>query len=212
MKTRKIFGIAMVAIAGATLMSCGGSKQAAQSTAAQSVATPPTMSTTTKQVPCWQPDNDEWYTGTAARRSSVNRMNTLGTTTLRAARVDLQQKIKGSLKQVTRNYLDQMDIDENSSEAAHIEGAGDYVVNQMLNDMLETCREVTSPDAQGMIIMYVGVKISKKAVVDNLVKGLSQDEKTKLRFDEKTFRDDAFKVFTKDRQDSFDDYKNAREQ
>jgi hypothetical protein len=136
----------------------------------------------------------------------------LATACLRAARQNLQQKIKGTLKQVTRDYFDQMDIDEKSTEASHIESASDYIVDQFMNDMYETCRKQTAPDAGGFVTMYIGVKISKKALIDNLCNGLSQDEKLKLRFDEKTFRDDAFKVFTQDKQESFDDYKNAREE
>jgi hypothetical protein len=163
-------------------------------------------------LPCFVPDDDNWYRGAVSRRSSVGKTNTLATACLRAARQNLQQKIKGTLKQVTRDYFDQMDIDAESSEASHIESASDYIVDQFLNDMLEECRKITQPDESGMVVMYIGVKISKKTLIDNLSDGLSQDKELKVRFNEKMFRDDAMKVFTEDKQNSFDDYKNAREQ
>jgi cell division protein FtsB len=162
-------------------------------------------------LPCFVPDDESWYRGTVARRSPVGRTNTLATACLRAARQNLQQKIKGALKQVTRDYFDQMDVNEKSTEASHIESASDYIVDQFLNDMMEDCRKITQVDDQGMVIMYIGVKISKKALIDDLSNGLSQDEELKVRFNEKVFRDDAFKVFSQDKQNSFDDYKNARE-
>jgi hypothetical protein len=191
------------------LTSCGGSKKMTQqhTVSQQTVSTEAVM-----DIPCFQPDDDEWYTGTVARRSPVGRTNTLATACLRAARQNLQQKIKGRLKQVTRDYFNQMDIDEGSNEASHIESASDYIVDQFMNDMLETCRKITQPDAQGMVTMYIGVKISKAALVDNLANGLSKDKQLELRFEEKTFRDDAFKVFSEDKQQSFDDYKNSKEQ
>jgi len=211
MKNYKTFYliIALAAIfTGVTFTGCGSSKQTAQQVNTPKV----TQSDEASDIPCWAPDTEDWYTGTASRRSSVNRTNTMATACLRAARQNLQQKIKGSLKQVTRDYFDQMDINEGSDEASHIESASDYVVNQFMSDMMETCRKQTQPDAQGMVTMYIGVKISKKEVIDNLVQGLSNDQKLKLRFDEQKFRDNAFKVFKNDRQDSYDDYKNANGQ
>lgn len=208
MKTNLTFIAVAIMFVNLIMTSCGGSKQVVQ----QANTPKANQSNVAYDVPCWQADDDDWYTGAASRRSSVNRSNTMATACLRAARQNLQQKIKGSLKQVTRDYFNQMDIDEGSDEASHIESASDYIVNQLMNDMQETCRKQTQPDEQGMVIMYIGVRISKKAMADNLAKGLSDDQKLKLRFDEQKFRDDAFKVFKDDRQNSFDDYKNTSEQ
>jgi hypothetical protein len=205
MKTNAFFKLtAVMAVIAMTVISCGTSKKTVQ--------TAQTLPVETYTPPCWQPDDADFYRGTVSRRASVNSMNTLATACLRAARQNLQQKIKGTLKQVTRDYFDQMDVDEGSTVASHIESASDYIVDQYMNDMLETCRQVTLPDAQGMVTMYISVEISKKDLVDNLAKGLSTDEQTKLRFDEKTFRDDAMKVFSKDRQESYDDFSNSRAQ
>ncbi len=165
---------------------------------------------TTYKVPCWLSDDDDYYTAMASRRRGFNQQNTLATATLRAANQQMQQKIKSAFKQVTRDYFDQMDIDENSSEASHIESAGERIIDTYLGDVIEYCREQTRPDSEGMIIMYVGIKVSKKGLIDALSKGLAQEQKDRLRFDEQKFRDDAFKVFEKDRQDSYDDFKNER--
>ena len=197
----------MVAIiAGVTLTSCKTKQQVVY-------VTPPTTQPSTPalmDLPCFEPDDEEWYKATVARISTVNKTNTLATACLRAARQNLQQKIKGAFKQVIRDYFNQMDIDESSTEASHIESAGELIIDQFMNDMMETCRKTTQPDAGGNVIMYMGVKISKKALVDQLVKGLSENQKLKLRFDHDTFRKDAWKNFSQDKQQSFDDYKNSK--
>ncbi len=161
----------------------------------------------TYQVPCWHADDEDYYYASASRRRGFNQQNTLVTATLRAANQQMQQKIKSSLKQVTRDYFDQMDINENSDEASHIESAGERIINNFLmNDVEEYCREVTRPDAEGKIIMYIGIKVSKKALVDALSNGLSQEQQLRLRFNEQKFREDAWKVFEKDQQESYDDF------
>ena len=99
-----------------------------------------------------------------------------------------------------------MDINEKSDEASHIESAGERIVDTYLNDVLEYCREQTRPDGEGMVIMYIGIKVSKKGLTDALAKGLSNDEKLRLRFDEQKFREDAWKVFKEDQKDSYDDF------
>lgn len=163
---------------------------------------------TTYQIPCWQADDEDYYYASASRRRGFNQQNTLATATLRAANQQMQQKIKSALKQVTRDYFDQMDINEKSDEAMHIESAGERIVDTYLNDVMEYCREQTRPDDEGMIIMYIGIKVSKKGLTDALARGLSQDQKLRLRFDEQKFREDAWKVFEKDHQDSYDDFQN----
>ena len=162
----------------------------------------------TYSFPCWQADDEDYYYAAAARRRGFNQQNTLATATLRAANQLMQQKIKSAFKQVTRDYFDQMDINENSEEASHIESAGERIVNTYLNDVMEYCREQTRPDGEGKIIMYIGIKVSKKGLVDALSNGISQDQQLRLRFNEQKFREDAWKVFEKDRQDAFDDYTN----
>lgn len=163
---------------------------------------------TTYQIPCWQADDEDYYYASASRRRGFNQQNTLATATLRAANQQMQQKIKSALKQVIRDYFDQMDINEKSDEAMHIESAGERIVDTYLNDVMEYCREQTRPDDEGMIIMYIGIKVSKKGLTDALARGLSQDQKLRLRFDEQKFREDAWKVFEKDHQDSYDDFQN----
>lgn len=161
---------------------------------------------TTYQVPCWHADDEDYYYASASRRRGYNQQNTLATATLRAANQQMQQKIKSAFKQVTRDYFDQMDINEKSDEASHIESAGERIVDTYLNDVMEYCREQTRPDEEGMVIMYIGIKVSKKGLTDALAKGLSNDEKLRLRFDEQKFREDAWKVFKEDQKESYDDF------
>lgn len=166
----------------------------------------------TYQVPCWHADDDEYYYASASRRRGYNQQNTLATATSRAANQQMQQKIMSALKQVTRDYFDQMDINEKSDEASHIESAAERIVDTYLNDVMEYCREQTRPDGEGMVIMYIGIKVSKKGLVDALSNGLSKDEKLGVRFNEHQFREDAWKVFKEDRKESYDDFQKENNQ
>ena len=168
----------------------------------------------TFEVPCFVADCDEWFRASASRRAPVNQINTLATAILRSANQQMQQKLASVIRQVTRDYFNQMDIDAGSTVASHIEGAADRVVRAQLNEVREFCRRQTRPDEQGMIIMYIGIKVSKQAVAQALSnevqRTLSQEEQNRMRFDHQEFRNDAFGVFEKDRSQSFDDFRNQR--
>ena len=78
----------------------------------------------------------------------------------------------------------------------------------MVNEVNENCREVTTyPDSEGMYTMYMSIKISKKQIIEEVAEGLSEDRELKTRFNEKQFRDSAFKVFEEDNAQKFDEFK-----
>lgn len=159
-------------------------------------------------VPCWMADDDEWFYATAQRQFKQSSMNTAPTATLRSAQLQMRQKLQSMYRAVLRDYFDQMDTDEGSYAREHIESAGDLIVKTAINETYEVCRKQTRPDENNNVIMYVTVKVSKKKFVDNMVKQLSEDEQLKVRFNEKMFRDSAFKVFEKSNEQQFNEFKN----
>jgi hypothetical protein len=56
----------------------------------------------------------------------------------------------------------------------------------------------------------MAIKISKKAVVDDIINEISKEKKMEVRFNEKQFRDSAFKVFEQDQKNSYKDYESNR--
>lgn len=116
-------------------------------------------------------------------------------------RQQVKQKMGGQIRGVTRSYFTQMDVDEKSSEASHIENAMEQVVESFLNDTEEDCRELGEMDEAGYCNLYMGILVKKEDVVNAIVDGLQESKeiplnvKDKLRADEEAFRESAFKVF-----------------
>jgi hypothetical protein len=149
------------------------------------------------EQPCQLYDDDEWFTASGIRRVKVNSLNTAPTALLRTTQQQLRLKLKGTYKAVVRDYMDQMDADEGSYTVSHIESAGDFIIDQKVNETREACRKNTEPDAQGFVTLYMSIKVGKKAILDDVVSTLSKDKQMETRFNEKQFRESAFKVFEK---------------
>ena len=89
------------------------------------------------EQPCQLYDDAEWFTATGVRRIKVNSLNTAPTALLRATQQQLRLKVKGVYKAVVRDYFDQMDADEGSYAVSHIESAGDFIIDQKINETYE---------------------------------------------------------------------------
>ena len=162
-------------------------------------------------TPCYMADDDDWFYATGMRQVKANTINTAATATLRATQQLMRQKLSAIYRSVTRDYFDQMDTEEGSYERSHIESAGDLVVRAMINDTYEVCRKNTSPDENGNMIMYMTIKVSKKKFLENAVKELSKDKELEVRFNEKQFRDSAFKVFEESNEKEYNEFKENQQ-
>ena len=158
-------------------------------------------------VPCWMADDDEWFYATTQRRCKQTSMNTAPTATLRQAQLMMRQKLASTYGAVLRDYFDQMDTEEGSYANQHIESAGDMVIKATINETYAVCSKQTRPDENGYIIMYMTIKVSKKKFVNDLVQKISDDEQLKVRFNEKQFRDSAFKVFKDSNDKEYNEFK-----
>ena len=148
--------------------------------------------------PCTLFDSKQWYTAFNSK-SGIKGDPKLANTLLAVCQQQLKMKVKGRYQAVIRDYFDQMDVNSASIETSHIEGAGDYIIDQFLNDTEEYCRLTSDPDEEtGRIIMYMSIRVNKKELVDKLATGLSQDKELKVRFNEEKFREKAMKVFQED--------------
>lgn len=159
------------------------------------------------EVPCWTADDDEWFYATIQRQFKQSSMNTAPTATLRSAQMLMRQKLSSVYRAVLRDYFDQMDTEEGSYANQHLESAGDLVIKATINETYEVCRKQTRPDDNGNVIMYMTIKVSKKKFAKDLVQKISEDEQLKVRFNEKKFRESAFKVFEESNNKEFNEFK-----
>ncbi|GHT48994.1 hypothetical protein AGMMS49982_01420 [Bacteroidia bacterium] len=152
------------------------------------------------EIPCQEYDTDELFVGTGKSRVRADKVNTDEyTKLLRSCQQLIKSKIGGKYQAVVRDYFDQMDIDGKSSVGSHIESAGELVIDRYLNDTKQTCQEETEEDDQGYVTIYMSVAIDKGdlagAVASGISKEVSEDQATKVRFNEQKFRESALKAF-----------------
>ncbi len=146
-------------------------------------------STQTYELPCWKPDTKEYFTAQVQRTMPASYVTTQSTALLRLAQQQMRQKIKGAYKQVVRDYMDQMDVDDKFTAASHIESAGEMIIDQYINDTEESCREMTRPDSQGKVTLYIGIEVSKEEIAEAIVTNIPKKVKEEVRFNEETFRE-----------------------
>lgn len=161
------------------------------------------------EMPCQSYDDDEWFYATGVKRFKVNQTNLTPTTLLRSTRQQLLQKLQGKYQQVIDDYFDQMETEDGEYARQHIESAGRQVINQLINETYEVCRKQTQiPDAEGFLTMYMAIKVSKKEVIEKTINKIDEDQQLKVRFNEKQFRDSAFKVFQEENKKEYNEYVN----
>lgn len=160
----------------------------------------------TEVQPCQRYDDNEYYAASGFFRMKAGGVGEKDFTLLinkelNSLRQQVKSKIGGKYQSVVRDYFDQMDIDDKSSAASHIESAGEQVIDQFLNDTEEDCREYGPVDDGGYQNVYIGILVRKKQLVDKIIDGIENDksipanEKEQLRKNEEKFRESAFKVF-----------------
>ena len=200
MKKISLFLLVVVALA---ITSCKSTQKSAETT------TPSTKQLDVEvfEVPCYMTDDDDWFYATIQRTCKQSSMNTAPTATLRSAQMLMRQKLAGIYKAVLRDYFDQMDTDNGNYANQHLESAGDLVIKAAINHTYEVCRKQTRPDDKGNVTMFMTIKVSKKNFTDDLVKKITDEEEMKVRFNEKKFRDSAFKVFEDSNNKEYNDFK-----
>lgn len=150
------------------------------------------------ETQCTIYDDDQWYTAFNQKLGEEGDPQ-LANTLLRTCQEQLRSKLAGKVQQITTAYFDQMDINGKSSAAEHIEGASQMAVEQFINETREYCRKQTiSYDHEGKIVLYMAIRVKKSDILQAMDEAIKNDSEAKVRYNEKKFRDEAFKVFNQD--------------
>lgn len=150
------------------------------------------------ETQCTIYDDDQWYTAFNQKLGEEGDPQ-LANTLLRTCQEQLRSKLAGKVQQITTAYFDQMDINGKSSAAEHIEGASQIAVEQFINETREYCRKQTiSYDHEGKIVLYMAIRVKKSDILQVMDEAIKNDSEAKVRYNEKKFRDEAFKVFNQD--------------
>ena len=173
--------------------------RAAEEEAAKARAEKVAQKKTVSKNPCQAYDDENWFTATGSMLFTEEESDLIPMALLSSVQQQLFQKLRGKYQAVTADYFDMMHTENVNYKRQHIEKAGLRVVEQMVNETYETCRETTDyPNENGEYTMYMSIKISKKAIEENIIDEINNEKETQVRLNEQKFRQSFDKVFDKD--------------
>lgn len=171
-------------------------QRAAEEAAAKAKADKLAQKKTVSKNPCQIYDDENWFTATGSMLFREDEEDLIPMALLSSVQQQLYQKLSGKYQAVTSDYFDMMHTESVNYKRQHIERAGLKVVEQMVNETYETCREITDfPNEKGEYTMYMSIKISKKAIEEKIIDEINNEKETQMRLNEEKFRQSFDKVF-----------------
>lgn len=196
---KKVF-IICVGIATLTLASCGSSKNNAQSNKGSNSPFGETY-----EMPCAEYDSDSEFGATGIYKCSAAQKGNAQQFALQNAQQIVRMKMQHAYKGMVSDYTNSYGNNAGNDIQSKITIAGDQAINTVLNDTRATCVRFSGVDDRGNIECYVGIRISKellaKKITERVNNALSQDEKMRIDFNEKKYREEMkarFKNFKED--------------
>lgn len=172
-------------------------QRAAEEAAAKAKADKLAQKKTVSKNPCQIYDDENWFTATGSMLFREDEEDLIPMALLSSVQQQLYQKLSGKYQAVTSDYFDMMHTESVNYKRQHIERAGLKVVEQMVNETYETCREITDfPNEKGEYTMYMSIKISKKAIEEKIIDEINNEKETQMRLNEEKFRQSFDKVFS----------------
>lgn len=189
-KTLFICGLAATMM----LAACGSSKSNAQNNNASNSPFGETY-----QMPCEELDSDGEFGATGIYKCSASQKGNAQMYALQNAQQIIRMKIQHAYKGMVSDFTQSYGGNAGNDIQSKITMAGDQIINTVLNDTRATCVRYSSVDDRGNIECYVGIRISKKKLADKISERvddvLTQDEKLRIDFNEKKYRDEMEKRF-----------------
>lgn len=176
MKRLTFILVAVLAVAG--LSSCGGSKEVAKQDAGQR-----------QEVfdPCGDKgmSTPEFFRASAMAASTNQSASVDKAMTL--AKQRLASGIETKVKNVTENYMNDMEAGGGSEYAASFESMTRTVTNQTLRDVAVTCKKTFQNN--GQYETYIALEVSKDVILNGFDQGISRDKKLEVIYDREKFRE-----------------------
>jgi hypothetical protein len=190
MKKLVIFA-AMAAMAGVMFTGCKGTKQVAtQSQPYQNQPKPGYSDEDFIEPPCTMYDDDNIFTGSSSAYGAASQEAVVRRAALTNAQNIARQKMKHAYQGMVSDYMNLIGNNAGSTARSNIEGAGDQIIDAIVNDTKEKCiRRSRTTDEKGNISFYIGIEINKKEAADKIADALSKDDELDVRFHEFNYRE-----------------------
>lgn len=151
------------------------------------------------EMPAAEYDTDESFGATGMAYGSRTQGGTVHQNALSNAQEIVRQKIKHSYKGVVDIYSKSVGNNAGTDIINKIERAGTQVIDAVVNDTKETQVKWSSVDDKGNLYCYVGIRINKEKLADEVAKAVSKavtdEEEAKIGFNEAKFREQNADVF-----------------
>lgn len=179
----------------ATMMfaACSGSKSTAQNNKTNNPFGE------TYQMPCEELDSQTEFAATGIYKGSANQKGDVQMYALQNAQQQCRMKMQHAYKGMVSNFAMSHGGNAGNDVQNKIAMAGDQIIEAVLNDTRATCVRFSGVDDRGDIECYVGIRINKGELAQKIAGRvndvLSQEEKARIDFNEKNYREDMEKRF-----------------
>lgn len=193
MKTLAKLGMAMmIALA---FVGCKSSQQ----TASQSNGKSNNPFGEVYEAPCTVYDSPTEFTATGIYRGSSHQLGEVHKYALQNAQEIVRLKIKHAYKGMVSDFSQSMGNNSGNDVESKISSAGDRIIDVVVNNTAESCMRWGEVESDGHVQCYLAIKISKEDLAQKIAveveNKLTEEEKMKINFDEKTYREQMERKF-----------------
>lgn len=147
-------------------------------------------------LPTGEADTDEYFAATGVAYGDVEKMGELQLAALANAQDIVRQKMKHAYKGMIRNYANTISTDSGTRIFTYMEHGGEQVIDAIVNDTNATgAPKFSAKDVKNNVYCYIGVRVSKREVIDKIARYMSEYEELKNHFKEEQFRNSMDRTF-----------------
>lgn len=154
-------------------------------------------------LPTGEADTDEYFAATGVAYGEVKLMGELQIVALTNAQDIVRQKMKHAYKGMILTYANTVSADSGTRMFTNMERGGGHVIDAIVNDTNATgAPKFSAVDDDGNVYCYIGVRVSKREVIDKIARYMSEDEELKNHFKEEQFRNSMERTFREYRENN----------
>lgn len=200
MKKTNIF--IMTVIMGLALMTSCANRQMTAPSQPQPVAKSNPLGTEI-DIPCvYESMDDDEYFRALGQATSIN-MQSARSAAMDAAQDMITKRLGGFVQGLSTSYSRTVSGQAPADKVQRMmEGEMNKVVEQMVNHAQKTCEKMFQDENDGNYKSFISIQIPKKAMIDNMVKGISQNEELEIEFNRDLFRKYAEEKMAKMKEDA----------
>ena len=159
------------------MISCGGSKQAAQS--GKKYTNP--FEAGVFELPCAVYDDENYFAATGIASGPATQKDRLVLDALTNAQSQVQMKMEHAVMGEVKSYYESIGSNEGTDIDDRTENGIKRAIMGVVNNTSYCCLKFSGVDEKGNVECYLGIKISKNEISEAVSDNLSQSKKEDIR-------------------------------